>query len=77
MVNEIKRHQLAAVIVLATITLAVVAALVYYRYSSARSAAISSVAVLPFTNQSGDPNMIIFRMASVKVSLTISRNYLL
>jgi len=56
-VGEIKRHKLAAVFVLATITLAVVAGLIYYRYSSARSAAISSVAVLPFTNQSGDPNM--------------------
>lgn len=55
-VNEIKRHKGAAVLVLATIVLAL-AALVYYRYSSTSTAAISSVAVLPFTNQSGDPNM--------------------
>jgi serine/threonine protein kinase len=47
-VSEIKRHKRAAVLVLATITLAVVAALIYYRYSSARSSAISSVAVLLF-----------------------------
>ena len=56
-VGEIKRHKLAAVLVLTTIVLAVVAGLISYRYSSARSAAITSVAVLPFTNQSGDPNM--------------------
>ena len=56
-VNEIKRHKVAAVLVLATIVLASLAALVYYRYSGARTAEISSVAVLPFINQSGDPNM--------------------
>jgi TolB-like protein/Flp pilus assembly protein TadD len=56
-VGEIQRHKLAAVLVLSTIVLAVVAGFIYYRYSSARTTAISSVAVLPFTNQSGDPNM--------------------
>ena len=56
-VGEIKRHKLAAVLVLTTIVLAAVAGLLYYRYASARSAAITSVAVLPFTNQSGDPSM--------------------
>ena len=56
-VNEIKRHKRAAVLVLTTIILAVAVSLIYYRYSSTRGAAISSVAVLPFTNQSGDPNM--------------------
>ena len=56
-VGEIKRHKLAAVLVLTAIVLAVVAGLIYYRYSSARTAAITSVAVLPFTNQSSDPNM--------------------
>ena len=56
-VNEIKGHKGAAGLVLATIGLAIVAALVYYRYPSARPAAISSVAVLPFSNESGDPNM--------------------
>lgn len=56
-VSEITRHKLAAGLVLATMVLAAGAALIYYRYSSARSATISSVAVLPFTNQSGDQNM--------------------
>ena len=56
-VGEIKRHKLAAVLVISTIILAVVGWLIYYRYSSARTAAISSVAVLPFTNQSGDSNL--------------------
>jgi serine/threonine protein kinase/Tfp pilus assembly protein PilF len=55
--NEIKRHKGAAVLVFATLVLAILAALVYYRYSRPRTAAISSVAVLPFTNQSGDPSM--------------------
>jgi TolB-like protein/Tfp pilus assembly protein PilF len=56
-VAEIKRHKGAAILVLAALVLAIVAALVYYHYSSPRTAAIASVAVLPFTNQSGDPNM--------------------
>jgi len=56
-VNEIKRYQGAAVLVLAMTVLAVIAALIYYRYSNVRTVAISSVAVLPFTNVSGDPNM--------------------
>ena len=56
-VNEIKRHKRAAVLILATIIVALAATLIYYRYSSTRATAISSVAVLPFTNQSGDPNM--------------------
>jgi len=56
-VAEIKRHKGAGILVLAALVLAIVAALVYYHYSSARTAAIASVAVLPFTNQSGDPNM--------------------
>ncbi len=56
-VNEIKRHKLAAMALFATIIVAAAAALIYYRYSSTHGVAISSVAVLPFTNQSGDPNM--------------------
>ena len=56
-VGEIKRHKRAAVIVLATLILAIAAAVFYYTYTSRRSAAITSVAVLPFTNLSGDPNM--------------------
>ena len=56
-VNEIKRHKRAAVLILVAIIVAVAASLIYYRYSGTQGAAISSVAVLPFTNQSGDPNM--------------------
>jgi eukaryotic-like serine/threonine-protein kinase len=56
-VGEIKRHKRAAAVVLATFILAIAAAVFYYTYSSRRSAAFTSVAVLPFTNLSGDPNM--------------------
>ena len=55
--GEIKRHKRAAAVVLATLILAIAAAAFYYSYSSHRSTAITSVAVLPFTNLSGDPNM--------------------
>jgi eukaryotic-like serine/threonine-protein kinase len=55
-VGEIKRHKRVAVI-LATVVIAVVAAFGYYIYSRGRSQAISSIAVLPFTNDSGDANM--------------------
>jgi serine/threonine protein kinase/Tfp pilus assembly protein PilF len=56
-VGEIKRHKRAAAVVLATLVLAITAAVFYYTYSSRRSPAITSVAVLPFANLSGDPNM--------------------
>jgi serine/threonine-protein kinase len=55
-VGEIKRHKIAAVSVLAVIV-ASLAAVVYYSYLVRRPAGITSVAVLPFTNLSGDPNM--------------------
>lgn len=55
-VGEIKRHKIAAVAVVAVIV-ASVAAVVYYSYFVRRPAGITSVAVLPFTNLSGDPNM--------------------
>ncbi len=55
-VGEIKRHKIAAVAVVAVIV-ASVAAFVYYSYFVRRPAGITSVAVLPFTNLSGDPNM--------------------
>jgi serine/threonine protein kinase/tetratricopeptide (TPR) repeat protein len=55
-VGEIKRHRTATV-ALAAVILATVAALVYYSYFSRRPTAITSVAVMPFTNLSGDPNM--------------------
>ncbi len=56
-VEEIKRHKRAAAVVLTTLILAIAGAVFYYTYSSRRSTAISSVAVLPFANLSGDPNM--------------------
>jgi serine/threonine-protein kinase len=56
-VREIKRHKSAAAVVLTTLILAIAAAVLYYTYSSRRSTAISSVAVLPFANLSSDPNM--------------------
>jgi len=56
-VGEMKRHKRAVVVVLATLVLATVVAVFYYSYFGRRSAAITSVAVLPFTNLSGDPNM--------------------
>jgi len=55
--GEIKRHKRAAAVVLAALVLAIVAAVFYYIYSSGRSATFTSVAVLPFANLSGDPNM--------------------
>jgi eukaryotic-like serine/threonine-protein kinase len=56
-VGEIKRHKLAALLSLGVLLLATVGTVAYYSYSSKKSGAISSVAVLPFTNLSGDPNM--------------------
>ena len=54
--GEIKRHRGAAALVLATL-LAAVAGIAYFYYSGrSDKAAISSVAVLPFANASGDPN---------------------
>jgi serine/threonine protein kinase/Tfp pilus assembly protein PilF len=56
MVGGIKRHKLAALAV-ATLVVVSLAALAYFAVFSKRSRAISSVAVLPFANQSNDPNM--------------------
>ena len=56
-VGEIKRHKLAALLVFAALVLVTAGAVAYYSYYSKRSEVISSVAVLPFANQSGDPNM--------------------
>lgn len=55
-VGEIKRHKLAA-LALAALVFVTLAAGSYFAFFSKRSQAISSVAVLPFANQSGDPNM--------------------
>ncbi|HKZ81499.1 MAG TPA: protein kinase [Pyrinomonadaceae bacterium] len=57
-VGEIKRHKLGAALVLASLVIATaLAAFAYYSSLGDRSAAINSVAVLPFANLSGDPNM--------------------
>jgi TolB-like protein/Tfp pilus assembly protein PilF len=59
LLGEIKRHKRGAVLALATIIVAVAAAtFAYYLYSvRGRTTAIDSIAVLPFANASGDPNM--------------------
>lgn len=54
--GEIKRHKLATLSV-ATLVLISLAAAAYFAFFSKRSQAIASVAVLPFANQGGDPNM--------------------
>jgi TolB-like protein/Tfp pilus assembly protein PilF len=55
-VTEIKRHKSAAALVLLTL-LTAVSAIIYFSYLSRRTnATIDSIAVLPFTNQSGDEN---------------------
>jgi eukaryotic-like serine/threonine-protein kinase len=55
-VGELKRHKLATLSV-ATLVLVSLAAVAYFAFFSKRSQAISSVAILPFANLSGDPNM--------------------
>ncbi len=54
--DEIKRHKLATFAV-ATLVVVGLAAVAYFAILSKRSQVISAVAVLPFSNQSGDPNM--------------------
>jgi serine/threonine protein kinase/Tfp pilus assembly protein PilF len=57
-VGELKRHKLAAGITFAVLIAAGIASFAYYGYSkSSRAPAITSVAILPFTNVSGDQNM--------------------
>ena len=55
-VGEIKRHKQAALLAGALILLAVIGTIGYYKYSGNRSQGITSIAVLPFTNASGDAN---------------------
>jgi eukaryotic-like serine/threonine-protein kinase len=58
--SGIKRHRRAALLILATVV-AVTVAVAYLAYSryfvGSGNASISSIAVLPFANTSGDPNM--------------------
>ena len=57
-VGELKRHKLGAALVLAALVIGTaLAVFAYYSYSGSGSANINSVAVLPFANLSGDPNM--------------------
>ena len=54
--SEIKRHKTGAALALFTLIVAL-SAIVYFSYfSGASSSTIDSLAVLPFVNQSGDPN---------------------
>ncbi len=55
LVDEIKRHRRAAVLMLATLLVAI-AGVGYFFYFAKSGRAINSIAVLPFTNASNDPN---------------------
>ena len=55
--GEIKRHKRGALFILAILVLVIAGAVAYRFYSGKRSETISSVAVLPFANLSGDANM--------------------
>lgn len=55
-VSRIKRHKRAAVIAVAALAI-ITATLLYFTRFASRRAAIRSVAVLPFANGSGDPNL--------------------
>jgi serine/threonine-protein kinase len=55
-VREIKRHKRGAALVLAALVVAALAVFAYYTYFG-RLHSITSIAVLPFANTSGDPNM--------------------
>jgi serine/threonine protein kinase/TolB-like protein/Tfp pilus assembly protein PilF len=55
-VGEIKRHKRAALLVIALIIATGAGAICYYKYFGNRSQGITSIAVLPFVNASGDAN---------------------
>lgn len=55
-VGEIKRHKRAAMLVSALLVLAIAGGIGSYKYFGSRSHGITSIAVLPFTNASGDAN---------------------
>jgi TolB-like protein/DNA-binding winged helix-turn-helix (wHTH) protein/lipoprotein NlpI len=56
LVSSVERHKLAALLVSAFVIFGV-AAVVYYKYSISHSAGIASIAVLPFSNATGDQNL--------------------
>ena len=55
-VGEIRRHKLATLVVSALVVAAALGAIGYYKYFAKRSQGITSIAVLPFTNEGGDAN---------------------
>ena len=55
-VEEIKRHKLAALLIVALIVLGLAGLVGYYKLSGSRSAGLTSIAVLPFANAGGDAN---------------------
>jgi serine/threonine-protein kinase len=56
-VSEIKRHKVAALVVLAALAVTFTAAFAYLSYRGSRLPGITSVAVLPFMNANGDPEI--------------------
>lgn len=56
-VSEIKQHKRGALLALSALIVAIAFIFAYVFYSRTRPQGISSVAVLPFTNTGGDPNM--------------------
>jgi serine/threonine protein kinase/Tfp pilus assembly protein PilF len=56
-VSEVKRHKIAAFVALAALAVAFTAAFIYFSYSGSRSRGVTSVAVLPFVNANGDPEI--------------------
>ncbi len=54
--SETKRRR-ATLLILAATAIVTIAGLAYYYYVHKRNAAINSIAVLPFQNTSGDPNL--------------------
>ena len=82
--SEIKRHKTAALLVLLTLVVAVSVILYFAYFSAVSNTAIDSIAVLPFTNQSGDenadylsdgiPEMIIYSLSQLPSLKVTARN---
>jgi len=56
-VSKVKRHKVAAFVVLTVLAIAFVAAFAYFSHYFSHSPEITSVAVLPFVNANGDPEL--------------------
>jgi TolB-like protein len=82
--SEIKRHKTTAAIILLTLVVAVSIIIYFSYFSGLRNAPIDSIAVLPFTNQSGDenadylsdgiPEMIIYSLSQLPNLKVTARN---